>query len=153
MIGNTFYLSKIHSNETNLKAMKYSFYLKTDYINKEGKYPLYLNLYAHSKRKRIPVEIFLKKNDWDPDKQLVKTPELNDYNLLINEIRSQINKIEIQFRLNNFVLTVDKCAELLQKPDLSIDFVAFMAYEMELKSMSKGAKKKSKSNLSEVERI
>ncbi len=131
-------LQQFHSQAIIIKAMKYSFFLKTDYKNKDGKFPLYLNLYIHSQRKRIPVDIFLMEKDWDKKKQQVKNQELADYNLLINEIKAQINKIEIQFRLSNQTLTVDKCAELIKRPDLSINFISFMEYEIDLKSMEPG---------------
>ncbi|WP_418124206.1 tyrosine-type recombinase/integrase [Chryseobacterium sp. PTM-20240506] len=144
MIANISYSSAFYGSAQIIKAMKHSFFLKTDYKNKDGKYPLYLNLYIHGQRKRIPVDLFLKKTEWDQKRQVVKPPEMNDLNLLLNEIRSQINKIEIQFRLNNQVLTVEKCVELIKRPDLSIDFIPFMEYEMDLKSMTEGARKNQK---------
>lgn len=150
MIAKNLFLSQFHSKATLVKAMKYSFFLKTDYKNKDGRFPLYLNLYIHSQRKRIPVDIFLKKTDWDQKRQLVKTPELSDLNLLINEIKAQINKIEIQFRLNNQVLTVDKCAEMIRRPDLSIDFIPFMEYEMNLKTMEPGTVRNHKAILAKL---
>ena len=150
MIANTYYSSQFHSKATLIKAMKYSFFLKTDYKNKDGRFPLYLNLYIHSQRKRIPVDIFLKKTDWDQKRQLVKNPEFSDFNLLINEIKGQINKIEIQFRLNDQVLTVDKCAEMIRRPDLSIDFIPFMEYEMNMKTMEKGTVRNHKAVLAKL---
>ncbi|MBP7499275.1 MAG: phage integrase SAM-like domain-containing protein [Chryseobacterium sp.] len=124
--------------------MKFSFFLKTDYKNKDGKFPLYLNLYIHSQRKRIPVDIQLSKADWEPKKQVVKNPELQALNLIINEIKAQINKIEIHFRLTSQTLTVEKCAEMLKRPDLSVDFISFMDYELSLKSMETGTVKNHK---------
>ncbi|WP_278381025.1 site-specific integrase [Chryseobacterium arthrosphaerae] len=144
MLTNSLYSSAFYGNAQIIKAMKHSFFLKTDYKNKDGKYPLYLNLYIHGQRKRVPVDIYLKKTEWDQKRQVVKPAEMNDLNLLINEIKAQINKIEIQFRLNNQVLTVEKCVELIKRPDLSIDFIPFMEYEMNLKSMTDGARKNQK---------
>lgn len=144
MLANSLYSSAFYGSAPIIKAMKHSFFLKTDYKNKDGKYPLYLNLYIHGQRKRIPVDIFLKKTEWDQKRQVVKPVEMNDLNLLLNELKAQINKIEIQFRLNNQVLTVEKCVELIKRPDLSIDFIPFMEYEMDLKSMTQGARKNQK---------
>lgn len=144
MLANSLYSSAFFGNSPIIKAMKHSFFLKTDYKNKDGKFPLYLNLYIHGQRKRIPVDIFLKKTEWDQKRQVVKPSEMNDINLLLNELKAQINKIEIQFRLNNQVLTVEKCVELIKRPDLSIDFIPFMEYEMDLKSMTEGARKNQK---------
>lgn len=150
MIANYTYLSGFQSKNNIVTAMKYSFFLKTDYKNKDGKFPLYLNLYIHAQRKRIPIDIYLKKTDWDQKKQIVKNTNLQDYNLLINEVKAQINKIEIQFRLNEQVLTVDKCVEMIRRPDLSIDFIAFMEYELNLKSMESGTVRNQKAILAKL---
>ena len=144
MITQASFLSQFHSKSSIIASMKFSFFLKTDYKNKDGKFPLYLNLYIHSQRKRIPVDIQLSKADWEPKKQVVKNPELQALNLIINEIKAQINKIEIHFRLTSQTLTVEKCAEMLKRPDLSVDFISFMDYELSLKSMETGTVKNHK---------
>ncbi|MGP1500310.1 MAG: tyrosine-type recombinase/integrase [Bergeyella cardium] len=151
MIGNSIFIRTI-APQTSLAAMKYSFFLNKNYKNKEGKYPLYLNLYIHNQRKRIPVELSLKLKEWDQKKQLVlKSCEYShDYNLILKDIESRINKIEIQFRLSSQVLTVDKCAELLKQPDLTIDFISFMENEMNLKSMEYNSVKNHKSVLKKL---
>lgn len=151
MIGNSIFIRTI-APQTSLAAMKYSFFLNKNYKNKEGKYPLYLNLYIHNQRKRIPVELSLKLKEWDQKKQLVlKSCEYShDYNLILKDIESRINKIEIQFRLSSQVLTVDKCAELLKQPDLTIDFISFMENEMNLKSMENNSVKNHKSVLKKL---
>ncbi|MCT4162139.1 tyrosine-type recombinase/integrase [Elizabethkingia anophelis] len=127
--------------------MKYSFFLKKDHKNREGKYPLYLNLYIHEQRKRIPVELFLFPKEWDDKKKFIATSceSYQDYKLILEDIKSNINKIEIQFRLSREVLTVEKCAELLRRPDLSIDFISFMQYELDLKRSAENTKKNHRS--------
>lgn len=139
---NILFKGLVDGRKNNLIAMKTSFFLKKNYTNRDGKSPLYLNLYIHKERKRIPVDIFIEPNFWDQKKQLVISGDnKNDLNLLIKDIRSQINKIEIQYRLSGGVLTADKCVELLRKPDLSIDFIQFFEYELENKSIEKNTKK------------
>jgi len=152
MIGTYQYLSGFHKQQPNMYAMKFSFYLKKDHKNKEGKYPLYLNLYIHTQRKRIPVELYLHPKDWDNKRRFVSRNYefYDDYKLLLDDVKSQINKIEIQFRLSGEVLTVDKCAELLKKPDLSIDFISFMQYEMLFKRIKDNTKKNHKAVLTKL---
>ncbi|WP_260440202.1 site-specific integrase [Elizabethkingia meningoseptica] len=147
MIGTYQYLSGFHKQQPNMYAMKYSFFLKKDHKNKEGKYPLYLNLYIHEQRKRIPVELFLFPKEWDDKKKFIATSceSYQDYKLILEDIKSNINKIEIQFRLSREVLTVEKCAELLRRPDLSIDFISFMQYELDLKRSAENTKKNHRS--------
>lgn len=138
MIGLSSCFSALHGS--NITAMKNSFYLKKSYRNKNGKHPLYLNLYIHRQRKRIPVDIFLLPTEWSQDKQCVlkSCPNGGDYNLILKEILARINKIEIQYRLTGEVLTVEKCTELLKQPELLIDFIAFMENEILLKTMEPG---------------
>ncbi|CAI9673196.1 site-specific integrase [Elizabethkingia anophelis] len=147
MIGTYQYLSGFHKQQPNMYAMKYSFFLKKDHKNREGKYPLYLNLYIHEQRKRIPVELFLFPKEWDDKKKFIATSceSYQDYKLILEDIKSNINKIEIQFRLSREVLTVEKCAELLRRPDLSIDFISFMQYELDLKRSAENTKKNHRS--------
>lgn len=140
-----FYSAGMKNSITSVKIMKYSFFLKTDYKNKQNTYPLYLNLYIHGKRKRIPLDIFITKKDWNKDKQVITNPSLRDYQLILNDIKSRVNKIEIQFRLTNQVLTVDKCANLLMNPDSSIDFIAFIEKELKMKNMEANSIKNHKS--------
>lgn len=143
-------MTGFHSNST-LSAMKYSFYLKKDYKNKENKHQLYLNLSIHGERKRIPINLYVKKKEWDQKKQLVKnTDNAYDFNLILNNIRGRINDIEIQYRLSNDVLTVKKCAELIQRPDLTIDFISFFQHEMQLKTIEENSLKNHKSTLKKI---
>ncbi|WP_230862107.1 site-specific integrase, partial [Elizabethkingia meningoseptica] len=152
MIGTYQYLSGFQKQQPNMYAMKFSFYLKKDHKNKEGKYPLYLNLYIHTQRKRIPVELYLHPKDWDNKRRFVSRNYefYDDYKLILEDVKSQINKIEIQFRLSGEILTVEKCAELLKKPDLSIDFISFMQYEMLFKRIKDNTKKNHKAVLTKL---
>lgn len=104
MLNKNSYLSAFQGEKSIFKAMKYYFFLKTDYKNKFNTYPIYLNLYIHGKRKRIPLDIFINEKDWNKTKQQISNPNLQDYNLILNDIKARINKIEIQFRLNEQVL-------------------------------------------------
>ena len=149
MIAGYNYISGFYRSETPVKAMKHSFFLG-DYKNPNNEQQIYLNLYIHGQRKKIKCNLWIKKADWDTKKQLVKNIDLNDYNLILKEIKSQINSIEIQFRLSGQVLTVDKCAELLERPDLSVDFIAFFEYELGYKMMEENTIKNHESVLKKL---
>lgn len=142
-------LKEFHSAKSNFASMKHTFFLK-DYKN--GKSQIYLNLYIHQQRKKIPMELFVDKKYWNQTKQEIHKSYENaiDYNLILRDVEARINKIEIQFRLSNQVLTVDKCAELLKRPDLTIDFISFMEYEMSLKTMEENSVKNHKSVLKKL---
>ncbi len=144
-------LKEFHNAKNNFASMKHSFFLK-DYKSKNGTSQIYLNLYIHKQRKKVPVEIFVQKKDWNQAKQEVNKSCKNaiDYNLILRDIEAKINKIEIQFRLSNEVLTVDKCVELLKRPDLTVDFISFIEYELSLKSMEENSIKNHKAVLKKL---
>lgn len=144
-------LKEFHNAKNNFASMRHSFFLK-DYKSKNGTSQIYLNLYIHKQRKKVPVEIFVQKKDWNQAKQEVNKSCKNaiDYNLILRDIEAKINKIEIQFRLSNEVLTVDKCVELLKRPDLTVDFISFIEYELSLKSMEENSIKNHKAVLKKL---
>lgn len=146
-------LKEFHNAKNNFASMKHSFFLK-DYKSKNGTSQIYLNLYIHKQRKKVPVEIFVQKKDWNQAKQEVNKSCKNaiDYNLILRDIEAKINKIEIQFRLSNEVLTVDKCVELLKRPDLTVDFISFIEYELSLKSMEENSIKNHKAVLKKLKK-
>ncbi len=144
-------LKEFHNAKNNFASMRHSFFLK-DYKSKNGTSQIYLNLYIHKQRKKVPVEIFVQKKDWNQAKQEVNKSCKNaiDYNLILRDIEAKINKIEIQFRLSNEVLTVDKCVKLLKRPDLTVDFISFIEYELSLKSMEENSIKNHKAVLKKL---
>lgn len=77
-------LKEFHSAKSNFASMKHSFFLK-DYKNKNGKSQIYLNLYIHQQRKKIPMELFVDKKYWNQTKQEIHKSYENaiDYNLIV----------------------------------------------------------------------
>ncbi|AXG74558.1 hypothetical protein DVK85_10055 [Flavobacterium arcticum] len=84
--------------------------LRTDHQRVDNTYALYLQLFINKQRKCLPCNISVHEKDFDKDKQRVKRTCKNykDYNLVLEKMLADINKIEVSYRLSNQVLTMDK---------------------------------------------
>ncbi|MBW1297833.1 site-specific integrase [Aquimarina litoralis] len=107
--------------------LTYKIIIKSDHIRKDNTCALYLQLYLNGKRKRIPLKLYVPLNHFDKNKQRVnkKSPNFKDYNLIIEKHLADLNEIEINYRFNNQVLTIEKIIEELQNPNLRVDFISF----------------------------
>ncbi|WP_299160940.1 site-specific integrase [uncultured Tenacibaculum sp.] len=106
---------------------------KNDYIRADGTCALYVQIFIEGKRKRLPLNIYIKPKMFDSKKQQVRgnSQIAKDYNLIIGKKLSDINKIAISYRLSDSYLTLDKLVEDLTNPTSKTDFIKF--YEDELK--------------------
>ncbi len=94
-------LEQFHSVE-NLQAlskkiyvpMNVRFYLK-NYLNKEGKSQVYLSISSEGKRDRLPLDVFVRPENWDKTKQRakVKTENSDTINLILDQAFAKISDI------------------------------------------------------------
>jgi len=122
--------------------LNYKIRIKSEYERTDGTCALYLDIYLDADRKKLPLNISVPKKDFDKRKQRVKRgfKFANDYNILIEKILADLNAIEVNYRLSEELMTLEKVIEDLQKPSLRMDFNVFA--ENYLKS-TKGVLKKS----------
>lgn len=108
--------------------------IKDDYIRADGTCALFLQIFLNKKRKRIPCNLSVRPVDFDKKKQRVKSgfTMAKDYNLLIEKMLADINKIEVNYRLGNQVLTMEKLVEEYENPSSRLDFVKFWRNEMKM---------------------
>lgn len=106
--------------------------VKRNYINAEGKSLLYLHATKNSQRVRIPLDIYVPADLWDPKKKLLKGTDLEcqDKNLMIGAIQSKINGIKVQYRLSEKQLSLEKFVEEFNNSIPRLDFLAFMDYQI-----------------------
>lgn len=111
-------------------------YQKKDHVREDGTQALYLQLIIDKKIKRIPLHLSVKEIDFDKIKQRVKPkmPLSNDYNMIIEKALASVNTIEVNYRLSNQALTMEKFLEEYTNPSSRIDFIAFWKKEMERQS-------------------
>jgi len=104
-----------------------------DFVRADGTSALYLQVFVNSIRKKIPLHISVKPSEFDKKRQKVKTQNIfhKDFNLLIEKVFADINKIEISYRLANEMLTMEKFLHEYLNPTSRIDFIKFWELEME----------------------
>jgi site-specific recombinase XerD len=111
-------------------TVKYRIIMKKGYVNKEGTFPLYIEINGNG-RCRFNLNMAVKPNQWNKIKQEVKNNHEQhiDYNLLINQYKAQLNKILINYRLSDRSITAQMVLECLNQPNILICFNAFAKAE------------------------
>ncbi|NKI28277.1 site-specific integrase [Arenibacter sp. 6A1] len=107
--------------------LSYKIRIKSDYKRADGTCALYLAVYLDQKRKRLPLNISVPPKMFDKKAQRVKKAFKfsKDYNLLIEKLLADLNAIEVNYRLNGDVMTLEKVIEDLQQPSLRVNFNTF----------------------------
>lgn len=124
---------------------------KTDYVRSNGTCALYIQICLNGIIKKVSLDISVKKSEFDSKKQRVRPRHQfsRDYNLLIEKKLSEINQIEINYRLSDSILTLEKLLEELENPTARTDFIKFWESELELQKtiLKIGTYKQQKSSL------
>lgn len=107
--------------------------MKNDYVRADGTCALYIQIFLNKEKKKLPLQISVRKCDFDEVKQRVKSKVVfgNDYNLLIEKALSSLHQIEINYRLSNVPLTIENLIKDYTNPTSRIDFIQFWENEME----------------------
>lgn len=131
--------------------MNINFNLK-NYVNKDGKSPIYLIITSAGSRKRIPLEILVSPDDWDKSKQRAKpkTENCDIINLLLDQTFAKISDIKIHYRLSKMHLSLDRLVEEFKNKTPDYDFIAFMKHHVEHLMLRSNSYRK---NLSEIAKI
>ena len=131
--------------------MNINFYLK-NYINKEGKSPIYMYITSAGKRERIPMDIFIKPADWDNSKRRAKPKSENSetINLLLDQAYTKISDIRVHYRLSKMHLSIDKLIDEFKNLTPNHDFISFMKHHTENLILRPSSYKK---HLSEIKKL
>lgn len=111
----------------------YKIRIKKEAPRKDQTHALYVLIYQDRKSKKLPLNLSVPLKQFDSNKQRVKPSHkyYKDYNLVIEKKLADINTIEINYRLNNDELTIDKLLEDLSNPSLRVSFYKFWEQLME----------------------
>jgi integrase/recombinase XerD len=106
--------------------------IKDDYVRADGTSALYLQIFLNKEKKKIPCNISVKTVEFDKIKQRVKSknPMYKDFNLIIEKMLADINKIEVNYRLSNLTLNLSSLLNEFDNPTSRIDFIKFWEDEM-----------------------
>lgn len=114
-------------------TIKTKFVLR-DYINQEGKSPLYLFISSPGDRKRPKTELEFFPEDWDPITQRLRPKAYNHetYNQVLDNIEAKIAKIKTIYLLNEKPLTASKLEFELKNTTERVDFKIFFRKQLEI---------------------
>lgn len=106
--------------------------MKKDYVRVDGTCALYLQIFLNKGKKKIPCNICVKPIEFDEIKQRVKSkhPFYKDFNLIIEKMLGDLNRIEVNYRLSGIPLSLEKLLEEFENPTSRADFIKFWEDEM-----------------------
>ena len=106
--------------------------LRKDAKNSSAECAVIVQVTLNRVPKRIPLGIKVREDEFDLKNQRIrlKHPFANDYNLIIEKKLADVNAIEINYRLQNKDLTIDKLLDELNNPSGRLDFIKFWEDEM-----------------------
>lgn len=135
-------------------TIKTKFILR-DYINQDGKSPLYMFISSPGDRKRPKTELEFYPDDWDQNTQRVKPSAHNaeTFNLILDNLEAKVSKIKTVYLLNEKPLSATKLAEELKETTERVDFKIFFKRQLfsETKLYSKGYFKRMKTVLKKLQ--
>ncbi|HUW07853.1 MAG TPA: site-specific integrase [Williamwhitmania sp.] len=109
-------------------------YIREDYTRKDGTNSLYAKFYIQRQSVKIPMDIYVKPEEWDKEKQRVRgnSKQSRDQNLIISKQVDAINNVFVRFRLQQKTITKEEFFKEYTNPTIYVDFWDFM--EREIKS-------------------
>lgn len=100
---------------------------RRDYECSDGRAALYAVVCIDGTKARIPVGVSVCKEEWDPVKEKVRgrSAESTDKNLIIENVRSQLNDILVRSRLSGEHLTKERLISAYRNPGSTTNFVDY----------------------------
>lgn len=152
---NTIHYPQNYSQKMNGK-LTYKVKIKEDYIRHDGTCALYIQVFLNGRKKIFPLNLSVSPNLFDKTKQRVssKFEKHKDYNLIIEKFLADINTIEVNYRLSNITLDIDKLTNEILNPSSWICFITFWSEELERQNglLKSGTYRQQKSSLEKLKK-
>lgn len=118
-------------------------------LNRKGMALVQVEAYLHKQKKYFSTKVYLKPDQWDPKKQIVKNhPNGEALNRMIYEYLSDIEKKELRLWQRGKSITLDILKDALTIPqEEETSFVSFYRKEVETSSLKESTKKNHLSTL------
>ena len=107
-----------------------------NYINREGKSPIYLIIADKKQKIRIKTEIEIEPKFWDNSKKRIKKPKtddavMNNHNLVLDNIEAKIITVKTHYHLNRKFLSAEKLLKEFQSNTPDFDFISFYRHYLQ----------------------
>ena len=111
-------------------------------LNERGTALVQVEAYLNKKRKYFSTKIYLKPNQWDEKKQVIKNhPNGEALNRMLYEYIATIEKQELSLWQQGRAVTLDALKESLASPTEDCSFLAFLKKEISNSSLKESTKK------------
>lgn len=109
---------------------------KRNYVNRDGLSPIYLHVSSNGDRARIHLDIWVKPQYWNQNKQCLVGPaeEIEIENLLIDNIKSKVTEIKTFYKLSGLDLTKDEFLKEFKNNLPRTNFVSYFRKRLEDRS-------------------
>ena len=112
-------MATIKTTATHMKTIfRAVFYLRSNYVNKEGKTPVMLRIYLNNERLSIgSTGIAVQQSQWDSEKERLKgrTTEVLSTNLELDNIQSGLQTIFKKLEMTD-AISLERIKSELEKP-------------------------------------
>lgn len=104
-----------------------------NYINKEGKSPIYLHVSSHGDRQRVNLDLWVKPKYWNKKKECLVGPavDVEIDNLLIDNVKAKVTKIKTTYKLSELELTKDEFIYEFLNNMSRVNYVTFFKSKLE----------------------
>lgn len=98
----------------------------------DGNIYLFASIYINREKIRIPLDIGVSPKEWDPEHECVKgrTARANDYNLIIEHIRSRIHDAFVKARLSGIRLSKEIFLRFYESSGEGINFISYARHRL-----------------------
>lgn len=105
---------------------------------RDGRAALYAVVNVQRVKLRLPLDISVTKDEWDPIDERVRgrSQEAKDKNLIISTIRAKISDILVRARLTGEVLTKERFLAIYRRPGETMNFNDYAAQHLDELSMA-----------------
>jgi site-specific recombinase XerD len=113
--------------------LNYNVCIKKEHVRVDGTCALYINIYYRGNSKKVNLKISVPLKSFDVKRKRVKAnfKYAKDYNLLIEKKLAKLHDIEMNYRLNNETISIDKVLEDLYNPSVRLNYNAFAENRLE----------------------
>ena len=113
-----------------MKARYKFYYNRKNKLNKRGEALVQLEVYLKGKRKYLSTNIYLKPDQWDADKLVVKHRQASYYINEMNKLKNRCEDFEMKLLYNDLPFDLDKLTGFMETGTGSDSFIGFMELEI-----------------------
>jgi integrase/recombinase XerD len=121
----------------------YKFVLRTDHERKDGTYPIVLQAFIGGARVKIPMDLLVRKEEWDPNKEQAKIPKDRIRETRINTVlakcRGRVEALFYEARMSETGMSAQTFIDEIDNKPTQASFILFIEREIENEKVDREA--------------